>query len=495
MDHDDCLEPHALHRFAQAALADGADLIYSDEAYTSEEIDDIHSLGIPLRTAFSYDYYLCHPYYVHLIAVKSSILRRVGGVDETMPVSQDVDLGFRLLERCKTITHVPEVLYRWRLHEASLSHQQSHRVQDATRGALQRHLSRVGVVATVHDIAHLNFRDIRFQPKGAPKVAILLTSFGARRSAEFRIQSIAKTVPKNLAETIVVDGQNHGRALTLAPARTGGRGLPAPAGRSLGGTAALLNEAVRRLDSSFTHYLFLDSDIEPISEGWLEHMLGLVTRGDVGIVGPLLFDPSCRIRHAGLLVGVAGSVSHAHLGADLRTGDHIRNYGRNGELLCTRDVAAVSARCMLVDGELFHNLGGFNDRFRDEFHDVDLCLRARAAGKKVLFDAHALLLDHADPDGPRKPSKKDLRLLRALHREALAQCDIYFHPLLSPHSPAFAYSPMARSREEVRFRTTEVVLPGSSGRPPVARVDPPESHERKRRVHLFEHCVPMSRIG
>ncbi len=290
----------------------------------------------------------------------------------------------------------------------------------------------------------------------------------------------------------MVDGQNHGRALTPVPARTGGRGLPA--GRSLGGTAALLNQAVRRLDSGFTHYLFLDSDIEPISDGWLEHMLGFVTRGDVGIVGPLLFDPSCRIRHAGVLVGVAGSVRHAYLGADLRTGEHIRNYGRNGEILCTRDVTAVTARCMLVDGELFHNLGGFDDRFLDDFHDVDLCLRARAAGKKVLFDAHALLLDHADPDGPRKPSKNDLRLLRALHREALAQCDIYFHPLLSPDSPTFECSPPARPRDKVRFRTTEVILPGSRGRRHAARVDFPEANERKGRVNLFNQCLAISRI-
>ena len=215
MDHDDVLEAHALHRFAEAVLADGADLIYSDEAFTSEEIDDI--LGIPLRTAFSYDYYLCHPYYVHLIAVKASTLRRVGGVDETMPVSQDVDLGFRLIEHCGTITHVPEVLYRWRWHQTSLSHQEFERIQISTRGALERHLSRVGLIATVDDKTRVNFSDIRFQPKGAPKVAILLTSFGGRRCAELRIEAIAKTVPRNLAEIIVVDGQNHGRAVTPAP--------------------------------------------------------------------------------------------------------------------------------------------------------------------------------------------------------------------------------------------------------------------------------------
>jgi len=489
LDHDDFLEPHALHRFAQAALADRADLIYSDEAVTSEDIDDV--LAIPLRTGFSYDYYLCHPYYVHFISVKTSILRQVGGIDETMTVSQDVDLGLRLIEHCRMITHVPEVLYRWRWHGASLSHKQFDRVQNATRGALERHLSRMGVVAAVEDRTHHNFRDIRFQPSGAPKVAILVTSSGGRRRAELHLQAIANTVPKNLAEAIVVDERNHGRDFTPPRVRARGRGLADV--RFPGGSATIMNAAVRRLDSSFTHYLFLDSDIEPINVGWLEHMLGFVTRGDVGVVGPLLFDPFCRIRHAGLLIGISGLLGHAHCGADLRIGEHNRNPGRNGELLCSRDVAAVSARCMLVDAKVFHELRGFDDRFLTDLHDVDLCLRIRAAGKKVLFDAHALLVDHADPDGSMKPSKNDLRLLRALHKETFEQCDMFFHPFLSSDSPAFVYSPLARARDEVRFRTAEVILPGSRQRH-ITRVDRPETNSRNMHANICDQHAETSRI-
>ena len=93
------------------------------------------------------------------------------------------------------------------------------------------------------------------------------------------------------------------------------------------------------------------------------------------------------------------------------------------------------------------------------------------AGKKVLFDAHALLVDHADAEGSKKPSKNDLRLLRAMHKKTFEQCDLFFHPLLSADSPTFVVSPLARARSEVRFRTAEVVLPGSRGRRRVERVD------------------------
>ena len=44
LDHDDVLEPQALHRFAEAVLGDGPDLLYSDEAITGIDIDDIISV-------------------------------------------------------------------------------------------------------------------------------------------------------------------------------------------------------------------------------------------------------------------------------------------------------------------------------------------------------------------------------------------------------------------------------------------------------------------
>ena len=70
MDHDDLLEPHALQRCAEAILENRPDMIYSDQAFTAEDIDEIAFVSaVP---AFSYDYYLSHPYFVHLIAAHRS---------------------------------------------------------------------------------------------------------------------------------------------------------------------------------------------------------------------------------------------------------------------------------------------------------------------------------------------------------------------------------------------------------------------------------------
>ena len=52
-----------------------------------------------------------------------------------MNISHDVDFNIRLIEVCKTVSHLPEVLYRWRLHSASLGHQETDRCSAMTRAA------------------------------------------------------------------------------------------------------------------------------------------------------------------------------------------------------------------------------------------------------------------------------------------------------------------------------------------------------------------------
>ena len=172
MDHDDFLEAHALQRFAEVILNDRPDMLYSDEAISTEDIDDI--LQITARSAFSYDYYLSHPYFVHMICVRADLLRQIGGLNENMSISQDVDVVLRLIEVCRTISHIPEVLYRWREHSSSLGHQKIDKCRDMTLGALERHFDRTGQAVHFDDKTHFNFRDLRFQHAAHAKVAILI---------------------------------------------------------------------------------------------------------------------------------------------------------------------------------------------------------------------------------------------------------------------------------------------------------------------------------
>ena len=460
MDHDDYLEPQALHRFAEAVLRGRPDLLYSDEAITGPDLGEL--IAIPARSSFSYDYYLNHPYFVHLIAVRTELLRRVGGLDESMTISQDVDLMLRLIEVCETIAHVPEVLYRWRTHPGSLGHQQMDRVQTLSREALERHLARIGVEAEVDDSKYFNFRDIRFRLKATARVAILVRAGGQVDPLRACLESLERTVPADLADVVVLAPS------PVAPAMARYLGSldtrPRVVAISDASTrSAFLNRGVEAVaDGGYSHYLLLEDRAEAIAPGWLEHMLGFGQRLDVAIVGGTLISLQERIRHAGMFVGPDGSAIRSHENQVFMLTASLRYAGHNGILLASRDVTAVSASCLLIAADFFLALDGMEESLGAGSDDLDFCLRARGRGRKVIQDAQAVLYLHDEKAGEGETrasaATKAVGLL-SRHAESLAGGDRFHSPLLKSYSPDIERNPLIEPRVRLEARIARVILP------------------------------------
>ena len=102
LDHDDLLEPEAICELLSAASS-GADIIYGDEAITGCDLRDIRS--IVARPAFSWRYYLSHPYFVHPVCVRRTLA--LAGWDETLSASADIDFILRMIEMAQLIAHQP----------------------------------------------------------------------------------------------------------------------------------------------------------------------------------------------------------------------------------------------------------------------------------------------------------------------------------------------------------------------------------------------------
>jgi hypothetical protein len=83
-----------------------------------------------LRPAFSPEYLRAHPYIVHPVGFRTTILRRIGGFDETLRISQDYDLILRAVDVSRRVVHIPEIMYRWRQTEGSSGQQQAAYVMD-----------------------------------------------------------------------------------------------------------------------------------------------------------------------------------------------------------------------------------------------------------------------------------------------------------------------------------------------------------------------------
>jgi O-antigen biosynthesis protein len=432
-------------------LQDDPDMLYSDEVLVAE--DGVSVQHFIFRPAFSPEYLRSHPYIVHLVGFKPGLLRQIGGFDESLRISQDYDLILRASERAGTITHIPEMLYRWRVHGSSAGHRMIDNVMATSRTILQRHLHRCGEAGEVQDGPSFNFFDVRYPLEPGTKLAIIIPTRNQGALVRTCVESIASTAGDIDYDIVVVDhASDDPDSLACFEALRARLTLLRYEGPF--NFAAINNWAVSRLKGGYTHYLFCNNDIEAYQPGWLERMMGLLQQADVGIVGAKLYYPDRHtIQHAGVVVACCGVAEN--LGRFRDAGQAPLDTGYLGSLVTNREVSAVTAACLLIKRTVFEAIDGFDESIAVGYGDVDLCLRAGSLGHRVVFCGYAELMHHESYTRgrhPADPHPDDTNRFLSKWTGLFAAGDPYFSPNLSPHSPNWQVNENIAVRLDLRRR-------------------------------------------
>lgn len=430
VDHDDVLEEHALFRLAEALVEDDADMVYTDEALVTHDRDSV--IRYAYRPAFSAEYLRSHPYIVHLVAFRAELLRAIGGWDEKLAISQDYDLILRASEQARRIAHVPELLYRWRIHGSSAGIARQGEVMKVSKSVLDRHLERTGVQGHAEDGPSFNLFATRYKLREGLKVAIVIPTKNQGDLLRQCVESIHATAAGAHYDLVIVDHESDDPATLAYLASIRGQ---AQILRYEGpfNFAAINNFAVRQLGDGYTHYLLCNNDIEAYEPGWLERMLELGQQPGVGIVGAKLYYTDRRtIQHAGVCIGLFGAAEH--YGKNARLPEVGVEAGFEELLSLNHEVAAVTAACMLIGAESWREIDGFDEAIAVGFGDIDLCLRARRAGWRVVYCAHARLVHHESATrgvSEIDPHPTDSSLFRIKWQDLMKVGDPYYSPGLS----------------------------------------------------------------
>lgn len=139
------------------------------------------------------------------------------------------------------------------------------------------------------------------------------------------------------------------------------------------------------------HLLFLNNDTVP-HPGWLDALVRGIDEDGADIVGARLLYPNGRIQHAGV------AFDEQSIGYHIFNGFPADAPAVNRK----RFMQCVTAACMLVKREVFQQLGGFDEGYRNGFEDVDLCLRAGASGKRILYTPESVLIHFEETSEGRK---------------------------------------------------------------------------------------------
>lgn len=427
LDHDDTLAPFALYEVATAINANpAAEFLYSDE----DKLDfDGNRVEPNFKPDWSPETLRSRNYVCHLVVAKRALLDAIGGFRPGFEGAQDHDLVLRATERAKQIVHIPQILYHWRMHRQSTAADAGSKgyAHDAGKRAVQEQLTRLGIDATTHDGAVPGMYHVVTHLRTQPLVSVIVPNKDAPEMLARCVESIAKSSYANFELLIVENGST--RPETHAYYRQLEK---QPNVRILEWTKPFNYASVNNFAATHARgewLLFLNNDIESVNAEWLEQMVKAGVQPGVGAVGAKLYYADDTIQHAGVILGMGGVAGHSHL-----------NYPRSAtgymqRLRYAQNMGAVSAACMLCSAELFRELGGFDEGFVLAFNDVDLCMRIRAAGRRIVWTPYAELYHYESKtrgyeDTPEKLKrfKREYDLFMLKWGRQLQQGDPYYNP-------------------------------------------------------------------
>lgn len=138
-------------------------------------------------------------------------------------------------------------------------------------------------------------------------------------------------------------------------------------------------------NSSGQIVVFLNPDTEVTPQCIEQLVLPLIGDTTIGITGAKMYYPNSRtLQHAGGIIHPNGMTGHFGIGEeDL------------GQCDTPRDVDYVTGAGFAITRELLEQLGGFDEEYFPAYYEeVDLCVRARKAGKRVVYIPSAVLTHH-----------------------------------------------------------------------------------------------------
>ena len=423
-DHDDVLDPLALSRYAERLRSKpGTDALYCNEDFLDENGNYV---APHFKSDLNIDLLRVHNYITHLLCVRAPLVKDLM-LRKEFDGAQDYDFLLRLVEKTQSIEHVDEVLYHWRISDTSTAKNSGNKgyADEAGRKALQEHLDRLHIPATVSLTESPCFYHVDYKLVSEPKVSIVIPNKDSVEVLSRCIDSVEeKTGYRNFDILIVENNSTEQSTFSYyEDVQKRYENVRVVVWDGPFNYSAINNYGVGFTDGEYL--LFLNNDIEVIEPSWMASMLGFCQREDVGIVGAKLLYPDDTVQHAGVLMikceNALGSGGPIHVFNNLDKDDP--GYMRRASV--SQDLTAVTAACMLTKRSVFEGLGGFDEEFVVAFNDVDYCLRVREKGLLVVFDADALLYHYESFSRGYETGEKLARFMREQGRLRTLWSDYY----------------------------------------------------------------------
>jgi len=392
LDHDDVLEPDALEQVAAYLKLDPQiDLLYTDE----DKLETDGSLTEPyFKPDWSPEHLTSVMYVLHFTVVRKKLFLDLGMLRHEYSGAQDYDFALRASAHARKVAHIPKILYHWRKIPGSAAE-----VVDAKPDALVK--ARLALTdfarnkdpdAEVVDGQLFGTFRVKWSAGQRPDPVTLLILTDARRRTipgrgdvllvDHFIDSIrAKSTFPNI-RIVVVDNGN----------------LPAAVREKFEASGVEIFSYAFSGPFNFSHkanfslghvktedVILLNDDLEVITPDWIETLLSHSRQPEIGGVGARLRFADDRIQHAGMAFGLDTPAEHLFYNRP------VDNPGYCGFTHLVRNFSAVTGAVFATTMSKLNEIGGFDEQLRIDYNDVDVCLRLRRQGYRIVYTPFAEL--------------------------------------------------------------------------------------------------------
>lgn len=366
--------------------------------------------------------------------IRKATYEIIGGFRETYGSQEFYDLLLRAGEQQGEILHISKLLY----HEAEpMERDLAQRKQlaaewDLGRRVLEDYFSERQIPAQVTWANYpLRYR-VKWTTQGEPLVSVIIPNQDHIRDLNQCLTSIAERSTYQNIEILVVENNSiekqteeyYKEMVTRFPQ------VRLLRWDDVFNYSAINNFAARQAKGEYL--LFLNNDTEVLTPDWIEEMLSVCQKPDVGVTGAKLYYPDGTLQHAGVILGLSNIAGHLFV---KEPGDISGYMGR----ACTmQNLSAVTAACMMTRTSVFWEAGGFDEVLQVALNDVDYCLKVLKTGRQVVWLPDAELFHYESKsrgleDTPQKKARYDSEVahFRSKWEKLLQQGDPCYNVNLS----------------------------------------------------------------
>ena len=448
MDNDDIIHPEALERCYHAVLSTNCDIVYSDQDIIDEK--NVHKNPL-YKPDWSPDLILSQMYVGHLLGFRRELFEAVGGFNPELNGSQDYDLFLRMAEQTEKIVHIPQILYSWRAISSSTAENPGSKPYAQTAGlkAVQDHLDRVlgkgkGIAKETENYF---VYDVRYVLDEKPLVSIIIPTKDHFDLLETAVNSIYEKTDYQNFEILILDNNSQEKETfagfeSLEKAHKNLRVIEA---KFEFNWSKLNNFGIAHANGEV--YLFLNNDVEVISEEWLSRLVEKAVQKNVGVVGGLLLYEDGTIQHGGVIAGMGGWGDHVFKGMEPV------HYGTPFvSPMVTRNVTAVTGACMAISKHVIEDIGGFDEKFIICGSDVEICIRAIQRGYRNIYDPNIRLYHYESKTRDSYIPEVDFQLSDKMYKVYRECGDPYYNINLDIMSCVPKEKPIGLSASDTNLR-------------------------------------------